>query len=309
VALGVWRHPLQRPGLLLARQSDEPWPDWRTLAAAEREQEKENGRWQGVQDAVRILERAAESIRREALQLLREHDAGEGVAAAAGRDPDPAAALFKTDQEQLASGGGRGWQQVVLVRDGTPARELRDPLVARRLPALLRALGEIAALPGQPMEQLPRGSVEISTLRAGTVVQPHCGPSNHRLRLHLGLSVPGEGGGGEGGEEAEPEPGPGAGDGDSHGDEVSKGTEEKEQEQDGAALVVAGEMRRWVQGEVLVFDDSFEHEVWNKNRFGRSRTVLILDMWHPEVSARQRAEARAKIPPELQAAAGLVTRA
>ena len=37
--------------------------------------------------------------------------------------------------------------------------------------------------------------------------------------------------------------------------------------------------RRWVEGEVLLFDDSYEHEVWNLSK--AARLVLIVDMWHP----------------------------
>jgi len=31
-----------------------------------------------------------------------------------------------------------------------------------------------------------------------------------------------------------------------------------------------------------VFDDSFEHEAWNLS--DRRRTVLIVDVWHPDLS-------------------------
>ena len=35
---------------------------------------------------------------------------------------------------------------------------------------------------------------------------------------------------------------------------------------------------RW---QVLIFDDSFEHEVWHEG--GGPRVVLIIDVWHPEL--------------------------
>ncbi|XP_044257540.1 aspartyl/asparaginyl beta-hydroxylase isoform X2 [Tribolium madens] len=45
---------------------------------------------------------------------------------------------------------------------------------------------------------------------------------------------------------------------------------------------VAEKTRSWKEGEVLVFDDSFEHEVWHN---GTSlRLVLIVDVWHPELT-------------------------
>ncbi|KAG5677234.1 hypothetical protein PVAND_007009 [Polypedilum vanderplanki] len=45
---------------------------------------------------------------------------------------------------------------------------------------------------------------------------------------------------------------------------------------------VANETRSWKDGEWLIFDDSFEHEVWHN---GTSiRLVLIVDMYHPDLT-------------------------
>ena len=73
------------------------------------------------------------------------------------------------------------------------------------------------------------------------------------------------------------------------------------------------ETRAWGLGEVLVFDDSFEHEVWwrvaqHPSRGGeakggeapggstpdtdadtRPRVVLIVDVFHPDLTAKQKA--------------------
>merc|ERR1712072_71489 len=38
-------------------------------------------------------------------------------------------------------------------------------------------------------------------------------------------------------------------------------------------------------GKVLVLDDSFEHEVWNDS--DQSRSVLIVDLWHPDFSDKE----------------------
>ena len=51
------------------------------------------------------------------------------------------------------------------------------------------------------------------------------------------------------------------------------------------AIRVAGESRRWEQGRCLVFDDYFEHEAWNHT--GADRIVLIVDLWHPGLSATE----------------------
>jgi aspartate beta-hydroxylase len=55
---------------------------------------------------------------------------------------------------------------------------------------------------------------------------------------------------------------------------------------DGASIRVGGEERSWQEGKVMVFDDSFEHEVWH-NGTG-FLLVLIVDLWHPDLTEHQR---------------------
>lgn len=40
--------------------------------------------------------------------------------------------------------------------------------------------------------------------------------------------------------------------------------------------------RTWKEGKLFVFDDSFEHEVWHNGT--TTRLVLIVDVWHPELT-------------------------
>ena len=49
------------------------------------------------------------------------------------------------------------------------------------------------------------------------------------------------------------------------------------------AIRVGGETRRWEEGKCLVFDDFYEHEAWNHTE--GDRIVLIVDLWHPGLSA------------------------
>ncbi|CAH0774024.1 unnamed protein product [Bemisia tabaci] len=51
-------------------------------------------------------------------------------------------------------------------------------------------------------------------------------------------------------------------------------------------LRVAEEIRSWKEGKVLVFDDSFEHEVWHNGT--SARLVLIVDTWHPDLTQTER---------------------
>ncbi|KAL1493466.1 hypothetical protein ABEB36_011513 [Hypothenemus hampei] len=49
---------------------------------------------------------------------------------------------------------------------------------------------------------------------------------------------------------------------------------------------VAEETRSWKEGDLIIFDDSFEHEVWHNG--SDIRLVLIVDVWHPELSFEER---------------------
>merc|ERR1719483_678421 len=93
----------------------------------------------------------------------------------------------------------------------------------------------------------PSGQIKLSVLQGSSRVAPHCGLTNTKLRAHLPLMVP----------------------------------------QDVAPrLRVAEEEMQWREGNFIVFDDSFEHEVWNESN--KTRIVLIVDINHPELSEETR---------------------
>ena len=54
----------------------------------------------------------------------------------------------------------------------------------------------------------------------------------------------------------------------------------------GCHFRVGGETREWREGEALAFDDTIEHEAWNRS--DRDRAVLILDCWNPHLSEHER---------------------
>lgn len=101
-----------------------------------------------------------------------------------------------------------------------------------------------------------RGQVKFSVMYAGTHVHAHTGPTNCRLRAHLGLKVP-----------------------------RSNSTEAA---QSSTRLRVADKYLTWAEGEVFVFDDSFDHEVWHDNVQKEERVILIFDLWHPELDTEQK---------------------
>ncbi|XP_053267991.1 aspartyl/asparaginyl beta-hydroxylase isoform X3 [Pleuronectes platessa] len=91
-----------------------------------------------------------------------------------------------------------------------------------------------------------RGQIKFSVMQPGTHVWPHTGPTNCRLRMHLGLVVP----------------------------------------KQGCRIRCTNQTREWQEGKVLIFDDSFEHEVWQDA--DSHRLIFIVDVWHPELTQHQR---------------------
>jgi aspartate beta-hydroxylase len=52
------------------------------------------------------------------------------------------------------------------------------------------------------------------------------------------------------------------------------------------ALNVGGEIHQWQPGKVVVFDDTYEHEAWNRSQ--QTRVVMIFDVWHPRLTEVER---------------------
>ncbi len=51
---------------------------------------------------------------------------------------------------------------------------------------------------------------------------------------------------------------------------------------EGCTLRAGNETRAWQAGQLLIFDDSFEHEAWNRST--SERAVLIFEAWHPDLT-------------------------
>jgi aspartate beta-hydroxylase len=52
------------------------------------------------------------------------------------------------------------------------------------------------------------------------------------------------------------------------------------------AFRVGGETREWVEGRAWAFDDTIEHEAWNRS--DRIRAILIFDVWNPHITDIER---------------------
>jgi len=91
------------------------------------------------------------------------------------------------------------------------------------------------------MTGTPLSYAFFSTMGAGAVIEPHFGPTNLRIRCHFPLIVP-------------------------PGD---------------LGMKVGGEVIHWEVGKPLLFDDAYEHQVWNHS--DGDRVILLFDLWHPEL--------------------------
>lgn len=97
------------------------------------------------------------------------------------------------------------------------------------------------------------GEVIISILAPHTHISPHCASTNLRWTAHLGLQIPKTG---------------------------------------RVKIRIADQWNEWKEGQVLVFDDSYEHEVVNTS--DEVRVVLLLRFWNPHLSEGQRSLAIAQ---------------
>lgn len=111
-----------------------------------------------------------------------------------------------------------------------------------------RCPGTVALLESIDIMRVPGYGPEImfSVLKPHSRIPAHYGTVNGRLIVHLPLIVP----------------------------------------ENCGALRAAGEARGWQEGQLMVFDDSFEHEAWNDS--DQTRVVLIFDTWNPHLSPVER---------------------
>jgi aspartyl/asparaginyl beta-hydroxylase (cupin superfamily)/Flp pilus assembly protein TadD len=60
------------------------------------------------------------------------------------------------------------------------------------------------------------------------------------------------------------------------------------------ALVVGGESHGWEEGRCFTFDDTFEHEAWNRS--GKTRVVMLMDVWNPHLTEVEREALTTLVP-------------
>ena len=59
---------------------------------------------------------------------------------------------------------------------------------------------------------------------------------------------------------------------------------------DHCSLRVGTTTRVWIEEKCVIFDDSFEHEVWHRgNTNSGDRVIFMFDLWHPDLTRKERA--------------------
>ena len=100
-----------------------------------------------------------------------------------------------------------------------------------------------------PLDHIRDHGPEVcfSIMRPGAHILPHRGVSNTRSVLHLGLVIP---------------------------------------DHCALNLLEVGEVH-WQEGRCFAFDDTYEHEAWNRS--DSTRVILLADIWNPHLSEAERA--------------------
>ena len=93
----------------------------------------------------------------------------------------------------------------------------------------------------------------FSIIQPGSHIMPHHGVTNSRLVMHLPLVVP-----------------PGC----------------------ALNIIDAGE-HHWREGQLMMFDDTFQHEAWNRSEL--PRIILLMDCWNPHLDAVEQAATKALV--------------
>lgn len=93
----------------------------------------------------------------------------------------------------------------------------------------------------------------FSLLAPGSHIKPHHGVTNTRLVMHLPLLVP----------------------------------------PDCALNLIDAGAHAWREGELMMFDDTYQHEAWNRS--SEPRLILLMDCWNPELTPPEKAAIKALV--------------
>ena len=158
-------------------------------------------------------------------------------------DPSAETQLWRDESAGLHS--GHRWSQMPLMING----ELQQPLCSVYFPNLCRLLA------ATPSFRLRNGQVKFSAMASETVVRPHAGPTNARLRAHCTVQLP-----------------------------PPAAVQEM-------WMRVGTVSQVWTNGTCFVFDESCEHQVVfrasKQTAEEHRRVVLIVDFANPFLAAEK----------------------
>lgn len=132
---------------------------------------------------------------------------------------------------------------------------------------------------GLIFEGTPFGFSFFSTLSGGSTIAAHTAPMNLRLRIHLPLIVP------------ETTTTTTNNNNNNEMDDNHSMKEQQQQQQQrhpDCGIRVGPMIRPWITDKAIVFDDSYDHEVWNHTT--ETRVLLLVDVWHPDISPIEKQE-------------------
>jgi hypothetical protein len=216
-------------------------------------------------------------LHREALQYLRQQPTRKIVLDALEDLSD--------DSEWTTNDSPQGlWNVLHILNQGSWNHNLarRHGHRHRHSPSIERLFHLVRNIPGL-MEKCLFGNVMISKICPGTIIEPHCGPTNARHRLQFLVALPED--------QVDSPP-------------SSSSSSSPEDHTSGPCLFVGKDVQLiWsTQHDVFVFDDSFVHSVnFSPQKDGRqlvARIVLIVDLWNPDLDEFERTLLQHLYPPQ-----------
>ena len=154
--------------------------------------------------------------------------------------------------QQWLDNDTHGWQVLQLLNQGVWNQENLE--TCPKLARLLKSLPDL-------LDKCLFGNAFCSKIMPGTIITPHCGPTNVRHRLQYAITMP------------------------------------PTSNQQAGLKVGDDQVLTWQQGKAFVFDDSFEHSVDYSTNSRGERIVLIVDLWHPELTLAERRLLERLYPP------------
>ena len=218
-----------------------------------------------------LKERETRSIVSEALASLgngKIGDAIDGAETSSRRSPSSSSVVPPDDSEWTRNDSSGDWRVFQILNQGVWNPVLQQEDCGRNLMELVRGI------PGL-LEDSLLGNAFLSKIYPGTIIEPHCGPTNIRHRLQFLLKLP------------------------KFCDHA--GNDNANQTSRLSLSVGRQKNIEWNKNkDTFVFDDSFVHSVTYRekpdglvtasieasdlrNKDSLARMVLIVDLWHPEL--------------------------